>query len=97
MPDRDKERLTAISDLPQGVEPGYVTADDFVRDVTRPTGLHPAPSGTGAPDGTSGGNTGNVASNPPPVGSSHLEPASAEMGATATHHEQGIDAGSSLD
>lgn len=92
MPDRDLERLTAIEGLPEGVEPGYVTADDFARDVTRPTGMHAAP-----PEGSGGGNTGNVAPNPPPVGSSHLAPASAEMGATATHHEQGVDAGSRLD
>lgn len=53
----------------RGGDAGYITAEDIRRNAARPTGMRPAPSGTGAPEG----------------------------GATATHREQGVDAGQRLD
>lgn len=77
-----------------GGDAGYITAEDVRRSAVAPSGARPAPSGTGAPEGTSGGNTGNVAYSPQP---GPTTAASAETGATATHREQGVDAGRRLD
>lgn len=73
----------------RGGDAGYITAEDVRRNAARPSGLRPATTGTGAPEG--GGNTGNLA----PTGPTRA--ASAESGATATHREQGVDAGKSLE